>query len=312
MTQTRRRHLLTLAFALGACSARRKGGEPTPPAPAGPNLDRSPSADLAQLEAEVGGRLGVYGFCPSLDFELGHRESERFAMCSTFKWALAALMLAQRDRGELVLREPLTFTRADLLDYAPVARPLLEKSGQDVATFSIEDCMHAVVTLSDNTLANLLLRRAGGPSALNEFLRELGDATTRLDRWEPQLNENAPGDPQDTTSPRAMAQAFARALSGDALSAPSQKHLTQLLVKAPTGARRLRAGFPAHVLAGDKTGTGARGACNDVAMLETRGGPAFLACYLSGSTAPLARLERVHREVGALFYQELKARENSP
>src|SRR2546426_4676183 len=47
---------------------------------------------------------------------------------------------------------------------------------------------------SDNTAANLLLTTIGGPKELTAFLHNMGDHVTRLDRWEPELNEAIPND----------------------------------------------------------------------------------------------------------------------
>src|SRR3989454_11362976 len=58
---------------------------------------------------------------------------------------------------------------------------------------------------SDNTAANLLLTTIGGPKELTAFLHNMGDHVTRLDRWEPELNEAIPNDERDTTMPVAMA-----------------------------------------------------------------------------------------------------------
>ena len=72
-----------------------------------------------------------------------------------------------------------------------------------------------IVTLSDNTAANLILRHMGGPAEFTRRLRQLGDNVTRLDRYEMALNQNVRGDPRDTTSPAAMAASASRFLFGD-------------------------------------------------------------------------------------------------
>ena len=51
----------------------------------------------------------------------------------------------------------------------------------------------AALTHSDNTAGNILLKRIGGPSAVTAAAREFGDEQTRLDRWEPDLNDVGPG-----------------------------------------------------------------------------------------------------------------------
>jgi beta-lactamase class A len=148
---------------------------------------------------------------------LEHRAEERFAMCSTFKWILAAAVLERVDHGELRLDKSLHFDEDDLLDYAPVAREHIAKG-----SLTIDELCAAAVSISDNTAANLLLEQIGGPSGLTAFLRRHGDPVTRLDRNEPSLNTNLPGDPRDTTTPRAMVGTMNTLLVGDILSSESR------------------------------------------------------------------------------------------
>src|SRR5260370_24669932 len=88
---------------------------------------------------------------------------------------------------------------------------------------SVADGCEAAVELSDNTCANLLLARVGGPAALTAFWRATGDAVTRLDHNEPQLNRSPPGDPNDTTAPAAMAGNPRRLLLGPPPSPASRQ-----------------------------------------------------------------------------------------
>jgi beta-lactamase class A len=155
--------------------------------------------------------------------------------------------------------------------------------------------------VSDNTAANLLLARIGGPAGWTRFARQAGDLTSRLDRDEPTLNSNLPGDPRDTTTPRAMAGLLERVLTGDLLSPVSRGRLIDWLVATETGRDRLRAGLPPDWRVGDKTGTGGRGACNDVAVAwPPRGGPWYIAAYVSESPAAPERLNAAHAELGRM------------
>ena len=270
--------------------------------PAGrrPNAAATPAAlddgSIADLEQKVGGRIGVVALEAETGIRLEHRAAERFAMCSTFKWALVAAVLARVDRGELTLASPLHYGQADLLEYAPVTRTHVAEG-----RMSIHDLARAAVTVSDNTAANLLLAQVGGPAGLTRFFRELGDDVTRLDRDEPTLNTNEPGDLRDTTSPRAMASSLQRVVGGPVLSSQSRERLVRWLVETETGLDRVRAGLPAGWRAGDKTGTGNRGACNDVVVAwPPDGGSWFVASYFSGSQASLAQLSATHAEIGRL------------
>jgi len=251
---------------------------------------------LSRLERRLGGRIGVLALETGSGAALFHREDERFAMCSTFKWLLAATILSKVDHGELALDEAVPFGQADLLDYAPVTREHV-RSG----AMTIRELARAAIRVSDNTAANLLLARVGGPGGLTRFVRDLGDPVTRLDRNEPTLNTNLPGDVRDTTSPRAMVDTMQKILLGTVLSHASRDRLIGWLRECETGRKRLRAGLPAGWKAGDKTGTGRRGAANDLAILWPPGrSPILVASYMSGSRAALSVLDEGHAEIARI------------
>ena len=285
---SRRSALLAIAIAttaLWACAP----GASTAAAPGD-----VPARDaLAEMERTVGGRVGVYALDTASGRSVAHREDERFCLASTFKWALVAAVLHQADRGALSLDERIAYGRADLLDNAPVTARHV-----DEGSLSLQDLARAAVTVSDNTAANLLLGKVGGPAGLTAFFRQAGDRMTRLDRSEPALGENAPGDVRDTTSPRAMVGLVRSVLCGDVLSPGSRGWLLNAMRKCETGRRRLRAGLPGDWDVGDKTGTGNRGALNDVAIALPPGrAPILIAAYLSDGGASGEELEAVQAKI---------------
>jgi beta-lactamase class A len=234
---------------------------------------------LMALEARSGRRLGVAALDTGTGRRVAHRAGERFAMCSTFKLALAGAVLASVDAGKESLDRRVAYSSADLLSYAPVTREHAKEGSMTVGAL----CASAV-EVSDNTAANLLLRTLGGPVGFTRFLRALGDEVTRLDRDEPTLNTNEPGDVRDTTTPDAMLATMKALLLGDALSPASRRLLQGWLVASTTGAARLRAGVPPSWRVGDKTGTGANGATNDLAILWPPGrAPILIAAYSTGA-----------------------------
>ena len=166
-----------------------------------------------EIEVSVAGRLGVAVLDTATGGVDGHRLDERFPMCSTFKFLAAAMVLARVDAGRERLDRRVVVSRGSLLEWAPVTSRHVGGAGMTVA-----ELCEAAITVSDNTAANLLLASAGGPAAVTAFARHVGDAVTRLDRTEPTLNEATPGDPRDTSTPRAMAQTLRRVMLGDALS----------------------------------------------------------------------------------------------
>lgn len=232
---------------------------------------------LTDIERRSGGRLGVAVTDQAGQLLFGHRADERFAMCSTFKLLLAGQVLEKAADG-LSLRTQLPFSRADLVSYSPGTEKLLgvNDRGEQRLGFAARDA----VVLSDNTAANLILAHIGGPAAFTARVHRRGDTVTRLDRNEPTLNENAPGDVRDTTSPAAIAKSAAGYVYGDWLTVEHRETLRGWMIESETGLKRIRAGLPQGWVAGDKTGSCGT-AYNDVAFVEEPGRAKYMiAVYL--------------------------------
>jgi beta-lactamase class A len=261
----------------------------------------SPEGQLAAIESKIGGRLGVAALDTGTGRRLAHRASELFAMCSTFKFLLAACVLKNVDAGSEDLKRAIPYTQKDLLEYAPVTRAHAQEGAMTVG-----DLCAAAIEVSDNTAANLLLAQVGEAAGLTQFIRSFGNQVTRLDRIEPDLNSALAGDPRDTTSPAAMLDSMEKLLIGSALSAASRNQLAAWLEQTTTGKNRLRAGFPAGWRAGDKTGTGEHGAVGDIGIFwPPNKRPILVAAYIMEGTATADEREQAIAAVGRLAAQVL-------
>lgn len=264
-------------MALWSCGARgREGGGSRPAVPLW-------TPEFAELEGR--GRLGVAVLDTGDGSVVGHRLDERFAMCSTFKLVQAAMVLEHAASGRLRLDDLLELRSEDRVSHAPITGPWLDLVDAGSAAFlSYRELARAVQTTSDNPAANVLLRNLGGPHGWTAYCRRHGDAVTRLDRTEPSLNDVRGDDPRDTTTPRAMATLVGTLLGPSGLPPDARATLRQWMMETETGAKRLRAGLPAHWPAGDKTGTGGAAGqapkVNDVAWIEPPGrAPLVVAAY---------------------------------
>lgn len=241
---------------------------------------------LRELEREHAARLGVFARHTATGRTVVHRADELFPMCSVFKGLAAAAVLRDLDEdGEFLARR---------IRYTP---EYVEKAGYGPETgkpenvaggMTVEALCSASVAQSDNAAANLLLEALGGPTAITRFCRSLGDRTTRLDRWEPELNSAEPGRVTDTTSPRAIGRTYARLLLGDALPSRDRARLTGWLVANTTNTGRFRAGLPADWILADKTGGGNEyGVANDVGVVwPPDGAPIVMAVLTTKPGSP--------------------------
>lgn len=270
-------------------------------------LDISPpgrlTAKLRIIEAAAGGTLGVSIRNTATGQTLDYKADQKFGLCSTFKLSLAALVLYQEQSGGVDTGKILRWSQGDLLSYSPFTTERLAQGA------TARELAQAAQSFSDNTAANVLLREYGGPEALTNFWRALGDTTSRLDRIEPSLNNVPVGEVRDTTTPAAMALTVQRILFGDALSQDNLALLGQWMVETTTGLSRVRAGLPENWVVGDKTGTslwpGMGSVYADIGFAATPAGApmTFAAYYRAGRTHSKveAGAENVLRQVGQVL-----------
>jgi beta-lactamase class A len=251
---------------------------------------------FARIEATRGGRLGVAVLDTANGQLVGHRQDERFPLCSTFKLLAAGAVLARVATGHDTLERRIRFSKQDVVAYSPMTETHIGGDGMTLAAIC-----EAAITLSDNTAANLMLDTLGGPVGLTAYLRGLGDTVTRLDRRETTLNEARPSDTRDTTSPAAMVADVQALTLGSALPASGKAQLVDWLRGNKTGNARLRARLPQGWLVGDKTGTGDHHTSNDVGLLWPPNGaaPVLVAAYLTEGSADSATREAALADVGA-------------
>ena len=252
-------------------------------------------ASLATLERANGGRLGVAILDTATGSRSSYRADERFPMCSTFKFLLAAAVLQRVDRHQESAERLLPIPSGPLLSNSPLTEP---HAG---GAMTIGALCQAIITQSDNTAANLLLETIGGPPGVTKFARSIGDAVTRLDRTELSLNEALDGDPRDTTSPAAMVGNLEGVLLGGVLSADSRRQLTQWMQASLTCRNCLRAGLPSDWRVADKSGSNGSHTRNDISIIWPTGHPPIIvAAYITQCAGPDSKRETLLASIGKL------------
>ncbi|MGW1072880.1 class A beta-lactamase [Streptomyces sp. NPDC002537] len=247
------------------------------------------SRRLRRLEQEHSARLGVFAHDTATGRTVRYRADELFPMCSTFKTLAVAAVLRDLDHNGEFLAKRIRYTK----DYAEATghAPVTSKDENVANGMTVAELCDATITFSDNAAGNLLLRELGGPTAVTRFCRSIGDRTTRLDRWEPDLNSAEPGRVTDTTSPRAIGSTYERLVLGDALDQRDRRRLTGWLRANTTSTYRLRAGLPKDWIVGDKTGGGSYGTNNDVGIAWPPGRPPIVLAVLTTHDDPAAKAD---------------------
>ncbi|MDO9608054.1 MAG: class A beta-lactamase [Brevundimonas sp.] len=250
------------------------------PSPVEAAADEGPDFFLNDLETRHGGRLGFAALDVGSSRRVLWRSQERFPFCSTFKPFLAAATFQRVERDEESLDRAVRITQADMIPHAPVTEKAVGR------TLTIRELMQATVEVSDNPAANILIREMGGIAVWRSWWPTFGDTTTVISRLEPDLNTALPNDPRDTCLPEQTLANIREMAFSDRLTPEHDALLQGWLIASPTGPNRIKACVPEGWSVAHKTGSGANGTTNDIAMLTPlTGSPVIVAAYFTGAAS---------------------------
>jgi len=296
------------------------------------------AAEIGRIEKAVRGAVGVAAVHLETGRTVEYRAHEFFPMASTVKVPLAARILDMADRGQVGLSTEIPVKQEEMNPEGPLAavrwRPGL--------SYSIEELLETMITRSDNTATDVLFRVAGGPTAVDAWLKGVGLRDLRPARYIRELlrdvlsvpepvsptmslaeqfrkmpprraaerrakavraNPEYDADPRDQATPKAMLALLVRIRTADGVSAAVRSTLVPMMERTETGSRRIRGRLPAGTIVGDKTGTLA-GTANDAGYVTLPGGKGCiaLAVFVKGSGAPPAARETAIADIARLVY----------
>ncbi|MEQ1822734.1 MAG: class A beta-lactamase [Fimbriimonadaceae bacterium] len=262
---------------------------------------------LAEIEAASKGKLGAAVLMATGSHY--SRKNERFSLQSVMKMVVAMAALSEVDKGKWKRDMKFTFSRSDL---SVNPQPIKDRLGKNKSVrISLADCIELMATRSCNGSADFIIRKLGGTTALNEFLKRHKIQGMSVDRQESELQTNIVGltwrpefvdarelesainkqsrsaldeaykryqaDPRDTTTPQAMGLLLEKLVTGKLLSPASTTYLLGVMGRTSTGPDRLKAGVPSGWKLMHKTGTssshrGVTCATNDVGIARNAAG----------------------------------------
>jgi beta-lactamase class A len=173
-------HLL-LAVTVAALSARAEPSKPSGDSAAPASLQQR----IASLAEPFGERAGIAVQSVEDGWSAAVNGDRPFQQQSVFKTWVAAVALDAIDRGSLRWDEPIRIERADLIfPYQPIEKEV----GPDGRAFTVEELVRWSVIHSDNPSVDALLKRLGGPSAVQPVLDRMRVSGIRIDVGERELH----------------------------------------------------------------------------------------------------------------------------
>lgn len=271
-------------------------------------------AEFARIARSVRATVGVCAIHVESGRTAGLRTGREFILQSTFKTLVAGAVLDAVDRRRLSLATPVELRPRDM---APNASPLTERHPLGGVSPTVHALLELMVTRSDNTACDALLRALGAPDSVTAWLVRRGFRGVHVERNEFALNNDWFGlrpppdstwtaaslralraavpaarraagaaaflaDPRDRATPEGYARVLVALQRGELLSRASSDTLLAMLGRCATGANRLPALLPPQARLAHKTGTGGTwagrtNAVNDAGLVTLPGGGGHVA-----------------------------------
>ena len=164
-------------------------------------------AIAGELE-KLPGHVGFYYKNLVTGFTFGVREEEAYLAASVIKLPIFLHILAENAKGNVSLTEKLTVTEESKMPGCGALKLMTGEFQVDIAT-----ACRMMITISDNTATNLLIRRFG-IDGLNEGFRRMGLEQTVLRRLLFDAEASARG-LENTVSPGEMGMLLEQLYSGN-------------------------------------------------------------------------------------------------
>lgn len=252
-------------------------------------------ARLGALAAGARGKIGIAVVHVQSGRKVLAGGKQRLPLQSVFKLPLAIAILKEVEAGHVSLDQVVT-VRAE--DRAPGVASNESKWARVPREANVRQLLEYSLVDSDNTSSDKLLALLGGPLALTQRMRTLGFSEIAVRA--PTKAQSRSGEPPNEATAETLANLLVGLTRGNLLGTPQHGLLWQLLGRARTGERRIRAGLPLGTPVVDKTGTGRNGTVtNDVGVvtLPRDAGHLAIAVLIAASPLPTGAQEDLIAEI---------------
>jgi beta-lactamase class A len=227
-------------------------------------------------------------------------------MQSVFKLPLAVAVLHQVEQGKFSLDQKIRFRKEDLILPKPYS-PLQDEYPDAGVDIPLNRLLQLTVGLSDNTAADILLRLAGGPSAVREYIASLHVNGFHLEDGERELHRDVQAQYRNWFEPEGAVQLL-RTISDHSPLTAQTTNLVLGWMQSPTPTGRLDGSLPKGTLVAHKSGTsdvdnGVCHAFNDIGLVSLPDGRKLaIAVFITDSTADEAARKGAIARIGKAVY----------
>lgn len=273
---------------------------------------------VAAIAQAAQGTVSVSCLLPGATLNCDLNPHNHPPMQSMYKYPLALTVLHLADQGKLLPSqhpgEPTQVTLDRTVRFLPADRipgsysPLQDRYPNANVDVTLRELIQLAVGQSDNGAEEVLLRLAGGPSVVQNYIHSLGVMAFQLVDSERDLNRDENLQYRDWIEPAAAVQLLERLVHDPPISLAANTFLLETMTNATTGPHRLRAGLPPGTVLAHKTGSsgtraGLTAATNDIGLVTLPDGRKLaIAVFVTDSRANEDTRESVIARIAQAAY----------
>lgn len=258
------------------------------------------------ISADAQGKVSVACSLPGSSLNCDLNPDAHPPMQSVFKLPLALAVLHQVEQRRFSLDQPVRFLPEDrILPHA--YSPLQDKYPEAGVDVPLQELLRLAVSLSDNVAADILLRMAGGPVVVNDYISSLGVRGFHLQDGEHTLHRDVSAQYRNWFEPAGAVQLLRR-ISDNSPITPGHTSLLLSWMESSVKTKRLNGDLPEGTRVAHKAGTsdvdnGLAHATNDIGLITLPDGRRLaIAVFVTDSTADEATREKVIARIGRAAY----------
>lgn len=241
-----------------------------------------------QIAQKSGGRVGVTATVLETGETVSLNGNERFPLQSVYKLPIAMAVFSQIDSGKIKLDQKVRIEKADVLK---ISVALSSEKYSSRIERSVEELLRLMVSESDNTASDALLRLTGSSSAVMSYLNELRIKEIVVMNYEKELHADWKAQYRNYATPEAAVELLRAIHERRGISESNRALLLKFMTESPTGPNRLKGLLPAGTIVAHKTGTSGTEknftpATNDIGIINLPNGRHLaIAVFVSDSSA---------------------------
>lgn len=224
-----------------------------------PDLCAKEKTEIIQQEINrlVRDKKATVGVAFITDNELFTFNDEyRYPLMSVFKFHVAYATLKKMETESTALETELHIYSSQL--HKDTYSPLREICPDRDFYLSFGNLLRFCVAESDNNACDMLIDYIGGIDKVDSEIKALGLTNYALTETEASMHAEKTNSYHNWNTPSSMVKLLNKVYHEKLLEEPYDTFLKQVMIETTTGKNKIKAGIPAHVVLGHKTGSSDR------------------------------------------------------